>query len=149
MGMYDYPERRRSSPGCASIIGSLLLMVVGAGVVFVLVFMFGMWRTGDRFMEGLGSIFNAPQPTAQVDVRSLVIRQIRGASELTTSIFAMEAVVPTSRERTVAGVVVGNTTLLYIAYGEVRAGVDLSEIQAEDVQVISDTIHIRLPPPRI
>jgi Protein of unknown function (DUF4230) len=39
--------------------------------------------------------------------------------------------------------------LLYIAYGEVRAGVDLAELKPEDVQVSGDTTILRLPPPRI
>jgi hypothetical protein len=61
----------------------------------------------------------------------------------------MEAVVPTSRDRTFGGYVVGRTTLLYIAHGEVRAGVDLSKIQPEDVQISDQTVTLRLPPPEI
>jgi hypothetical protein len=48
-----------------------------------------------------------------------------------------------------ANYTVGTTTLLYIAYGEVRAGVDLKDLKAENVQVTNNTIQLRLPPPRI
>jgi hypothetical protein len=90
------------------------------------------------------------QPEPQVDVRSVVVQQLRGASELTTAIFAMEAVVPTQSDRTLAGYVIGSTNLLYIAYGEVRAGVDLAELTTENVQVTGDnTIQVTLPPPKI
>jgi hypothetical protein len=86
----------------------------------------------------------------QVDVRSVVVQQLRGASELTTAIFAMEAVVPTRSDRTLAGYVIGSTNLLYIAYGEVRAGVDLSKIAVADVEFEGDTaIQVTLPPPQI
>jgi hypothetical protein len=85
-----------------------------------------------------------------VDVRSVVVQQLRGASDLTTAIFAMEAVVPSRSDRTVAGYVIGSTNLLYIAYGEVRAGVDLSQITAQDIQVGEQTsLRLTLPPPQI
>jgi hypothetical protein len=85
----------------------------------------------------------------EVDVRSVVVQQLRGASELTTAIFAMEAVVPTRSDRTLAGYVIGSTNLLYLAYGEVRAGVDLSQIIAADIQLNGSSIAITLPPPKI
>jgi hypothetical protein len=61
----------------------------------------------------------------------------------------MEAVVPTSQDRKLGEYVIGTTRLLYIAYGEVKAGVDLSELKADNVQIVNDTILLRLPPPRI
>jgi hypothetical protein len=149
---YDYQYQqppRRDTVGCAAVLMNFLLMAFGGILLLGVLFAFLFWRTGDRLFEGMDTMFNAPQPTPVVDVRNVVVRQIRGASELTTSIFAMEAVAPASRERTVAGITVGETKLLYIAYGEVRAGVDLSQIGAENVEVISDTIYVTLPPPQI
>jgi hypothetical protein len=93
--------------------------------------------------------FNQPQPEPTIDMQPVLVQQLRNASELTTAVFAMQTVVPASRDRTVGGYVIGRTTLLYIAYGEVRAGVDLGNLQAEDVQVNGDNISVRLPPPRI
>jgi hypothetical protein len=107
--------------------------------------LFSTWRTGSNLLTRL----TAPQPEAQVDVRSVVVQQVRGVSELTTAVFAMESVVPTRRDRTLAGYTVGSTTLLYIAYGEVRAGVDLSQIQPSNIQVVGDEITVTLPPPQI
>ncbi|HEY9737470.1 MAG TPA: DUF4230 domain-containing protein, partial [Trichocoleus sp.] len=107
---------------------------------------------GDRFFEGLRLMLEPPEPPApEVDVRSVVVQQIRGASELTTAIFAMEAVVPSTSDRTLGGYVIGSTKLLYVAYGEVRAGVDLGEITAENIQVdpLTSELRVVLPPPRI
>ncbi len=127
-----------------------LSLVVTGGIVVTGVFLgVGAWRAGDRFMSSLTSMLTAPQPQAKADVRSIVVQQVRGASELTTAVFAMQAVVPASRDRTVGGYVIGKTTLLYIAYGEVRAGVDLAELEPSDVQVVGDTIRLQLPPPQI
>lgn len=147
---YPYqPPPRRETVGCGAVLMNFLLMVFGGILLLAVVFSFVFWRAGDRFFQGIDTMFNAPQPTPVVDVRSVLVRQIRGASELTTSVFAMEAIAPASRESTFAGVTIGETTLLYIAYGEVRAGVDLSQIGTESVEVISDTIYVTLPPPQI
>ncbi len=108
-----------------------------------------VWQTGNRFFDGLDTMFNPPQPTPVVDVRSVVVQEVRGASELTTAIWGGNAVIPASKVRTLLGFQVAETRLLYLAVGDVRAGVDLSEITQDDVQVISDTIRITLPPPRL
>jgi Protein of unknown function (DUF4230) len=148
MGSYQSQEQRERRHG--SILGQLSLMLTGGVMLGGLFFLAGVWRTGDRFLQNLQSLFNAPQPEPQVDVRSILVHQVQGASELTTAIFAMEAVVPASRDRTFGGYVIGKTTLLYVAYGEVRAGVDLSKLQPEDVQVVNENVvSLRLPPPEI
>jgi hypothetical protein len=137
----------------------LPLMLTGGLIMAAAIVGAGFWRTGDRFFQNLQTLFTMPQPEPQVDIRSIVVQQVRGVSELTTAIFSMEAVVPASRDRTLGNYVIGKTTLLYIAYGEVRAGVDLSKLQPEDVQVSpangtvqlesGSAIHLRLPPPQI
>lgn len=133
----------------AGLLRSLMLMTSGGIVLISLLFAIGMWRSGTRFFEGLNAIFNAPPAKPQVDVRSLVVSQVRGASELTTAVFTMEAVVPSRQDRKLGGYTVGTTTLLYIAYGEVRAGVDLKDLKPDNVTVVNDTIQLQLPPPRI
>jgi len=134
-------------------------MLTGGMLMAAAIIGAGFWRTGDRFFNNLQALFTTPQPKPQVDIRAIVVQQVRGVSELTTAIFSMEAIVPASRDRTLGNYVIGKTTLLYIAYGEVRAGVDLSKLQPEDVQVshanggaqsdLDRTIHLRLPPPQI
>jgi hypothetical protein len=128
---------------------SLSLMATGGLLVLGLLLLLGMWRTGSEFFNNLRSLFTVAESPAEVDVRSMVVQQVRGASELTTAVYSMESVVPTSRERTLGGYVIGKTTLLYIAHGEVRAGVDLAALQPQDVQINGDTIALRLPPPKI
>lgn len=145
---YQAPHRRARF-SLAGTLRNLSLIATGGAVMAAVFVGYGIWQTGDRFISQIRDVFTAPQPEPQVDVRSLVLQQVRGASELTTAIFAMQAVVPTSRDRTVGGYTIGRTTLLYIAYGEVRAGVDLSEIEEQDMIVVGDELRLQLPPPRI
>ena len=147
---YDTSQSsRREGRGCLTLFAYFLLMVTGGIILLGLVAMIGIWRTGDRFVQGLDTMFNPPTPTPQIDIRSVVVKQIRNVSELTTSVFAMETVTEASQSKKLLGFEVGQTRLLYIGYGEVRAGIDLSEIEVEDIEVMSDTIRIRIPPPRL
>jgi hypothetical protein len=154
-GHYD-PDLASDKPGINLNpwrLWRLLTQTVASGILVAgLVVGIGMWKFGDRFFEGLRLMVTPQVEEPKPDVRSVVVQQLRGASELTTAIFAMEAVVPTKSDRTLGGYVIGSTNLLYIAYGEVRAGVDLSEITATDIQ-LNDAgdrpVQVTLPPPRI
>ncbi|NET39427.1 MAG: DUF4230 domain-containing protein [Cyanothece sp. SIO1E1] len=128
---------------------NFLLVTVGGTALVGLLALVGISQAGDRFLAGLKVMLLPPPPEPKVDIPALIVKQIRNASELTTAVFAMEAVVPTSQDRILGNYVIGRTTLLYIAYGEVRAGVDLSELQVENVQVDDQAIQVQLPPPEI
>lgn len=124
--------------------------VVGGAVAMGLVAGVGLWRSGQQFLSTLPTWFIPAVTEPEVDVRTVVVQQLQGASELTTAIFTMEAVVPTQSDRTLAGYVIGSTNLLYIAHGQVRAGVDLSQITVTDVQLAGESaLKITLPPPQI
>lgn len=147
--MRDHYQKPQISSITSALLRTLMLMSTGGMVLIGLLFGIGILRSGTGFLKGLNAVFNAPPAKPEVDVRTLVVRQVRGASELTTSVFSMEAVVPTRQDRKVGSYTIGTTTLLYIAYGEVRAGVDLKDLTADDVQVVNNTIQLQLPPPRI
>jgi len=153
MGYDDSEEKRDRHARWSDRFKSMRWMLTGGAAVAVLFTVTGFWQGGDRLFTKFGTVlsqvFNPAQPPPKVDVQSIVMQQIRDASELTTASFTMQAVVPTSRDATVGGFVVGTTKLLYIAYGEVQAGVDLSQLKPENVQVVGDTIRLQLPPPRV
>ncbi|GAB4370583.1 MAG: hypothetical protein Kow00121_11410 [Elainellaceae cyanobacterium] len=130
-------------------VKNLSVIATGSLAVLSLFALFGAWRSGSQMFDGLYARLTAPQPEPQIDMEPVLVQQLRNASELTTAVFAMQTVVPASRDRTLGGYVIGRTTLLYIAYGEVRAGVDLASLQPQDVQVNGDTISVRLPAPKI
>ena len=124
-------------------------MLTGSALMLAGVALIGAGRSSDRLFNRVQSFLNPPPSQPKVETRSIVIQQIRSASELTTAVFTMEAVIPTQQDATVGGLVVGTTRLLYIAYGEVRAGVDLSVLTPESVEVVGETLRLRLPPPKI
>ncbi|MDX2231814.1 MAG: DUF4230 domain-containing protein [Leptolyngbyaceae cyanobacterium bins.349] len=139
----DYRQER------GSWAGGLLWMASGGAIAATLLFGFNNFQLSDRLFNTFNRLV-MPQPSApKVDVRSLVLQQVREASELTTAAFTMQAVVPTEQDATLGGFVVGKTKLLYIAHGEIKAGVDLSQITPQNVQVMGDRIQIQLPPPQI
>lgn len=142
-------EANSRGSAAGNVLQSLSLLLSGGVMAAGLAVGVGLWQGGDRFLSQLREFFTVQQPAPQVDVQSIVVQQVRTMSELTTAMFAMQAVVPTRRDRTFGGYTIGQTTLLYIAYGEVRAGIDLSQISPADVQVAGQTVSLRLPPPRI
>ncbi|MEB3226899.1 MAG: DUF4230 domain-containing protein [Synechocystis sp.] len=103
------------------------------------------WQTLRHWGQWTRITHEAPQ----TDWATVVVQQIRGVSELTTTIFAMETVVPTSQARQWGNVVLGRTELLYIGYGEVRAGINLRDITTAAVQQTGDRLTVTLPPPQI
>ena len=131
------------------LLKNLALLTTGGLAGLGLLLLLNLWRSGGQFFDQMRAGVTVAEPPAKVDLRSLVVQQVRGASELTTAIYSMESVVPASRERTLGGYVIGKTTLLYIAHGEVRAGVDLATLQPQDVQAVGSALTVRLPPPQI
>jgi hypothetical protein len=77
----------------------------------------------------------------------MVVNRIQGVSELTTAVFTMQSIVPAEKDRKLGNFTVGTTRLLYVAQGEVRAGVDLGAVTAEDVTVEeeTDSVVVKIP----
>lgn len=127
-----------------------LLLFSTAGILLIpLLVLIGIWNTGASLYHSLRTLLLPGHAPAQVDVRSLVVDRLRQASELTTTVYTTETIVPTSQDRLVGRFVIGTTKLLYIAHGQVRAGVDLGQIGPEDVTATTDRLQIQLPPPQI
>ena len=138
----ELPSGRQTLGFLFKAVGMLLS---GGSFILGLVVLLTVWKSGDWFWKSITAWTTEPQPAPKVDVRSIVVKQVQDASELTTAIFTMEAVVPTQQDSTVGGLVIGSTKLLYIAHGEVRAGIDLSKISVADVQAVGETLTVKLP----
>lgn len=145
----ESPKQSPASNQSLSFFKNVLLVTGGGVALIVVLTTIGIWQTGNRLLAGISHLFNAPPSAPQVNVPTLVINQVRGASELTTAVFTMEAVVPTSQDRKLGEIAIATTKLLYIAQGEVKAGIDLSALNASDVEVQDNIVNIQLPPPQI
>jgi len=126
----------------ATTSGAMMLGAL-AGLAFI--------RSGSQFMEGVKTALTLNPPKETVDVPTVVVEKIRSVSELTTAVFTMEAVVPTQSDRKLGDVTIGKTNLLYVAYGEVRAGINLEKLERADVTEGPEgsSIQLTLPPPEI
>ncbi len=147
----EAPQRRRLS--LARVLLNLILIFIAAGVIFACVATVGVARQGQRFFDNVANLFAVPTPgptaTPRVDLGPVVLHRVQGLSELTTTQFGMQTVVTASKGRAL-GPFEFNTRLLYVAYGEVRAGIDLRLLGPADVVIQNDqTVTITLPPPRI
>ncbi|NET09387.1 MAG: DUF4230 domain-containing protein [Merismopedia sp. SIO2A8] len=114
-----------------------------------------LWRTGRQWtggiLNGMGALLNSAsaKPEAEVETHHLLLKQVRGVSELTTAILTTESVIPTRSDRTLGSYVIGTTRLLYIAHGEVKAGIDLTNVGPNDILLDENSLTIQLPPPVI
>ncbi len=120
-----------------------MLLLLGAAGLFYAV------AEGQRLARTVSEPFTRPQPTAVLLSPTVIIERLRDASELTTAIATIETVVDASQDRTLGPFTIGRKKLLYVAHGDVRAGVDLAALTPADVTVQGGTVTVRLPPPRI
>lgn len=77
---------------------------------------------------------------------STVLQQVQTLSQLVTVKYVMEKVVVLEDVKWYPG---GDSRVLMLAHGIVKAGVDLGRIQPEDVTVSGKRVSIRLPPAQI
>lgn len=86
-----------------------------------------------------------PPPTPTIVVRPPAVLQVRAISDLATAQSLLSTIAEVNQAR------VGNIVyekLVLIACGRVKAGVDLTQLKEEDVQVSDDgkTVRVKLPP---
>jgi len=124
-------------------------IIKGSLTIFIAVGAFSAWQGTRNLWHNITGIFNHHITSPTIKDPHILIQQIQGLSELTTTVFVMDAIAPTSSQRKLGEWVIGETSLLYIARGEVKAGLDLSKITPDDVKINQDTITIELPSPEI
>jgi hypothetical protein len=78
-----------------------------------------------------------------------VVRQVQGLSKLETSRYTMEKILDAERSRRFVPEWLAGEKLVFVAHGEVVAGLDLSKLGEGDVQVSGDAVTLRLPEPEI
>ena len=74
----------------------------------------------------------------------VVLLQMQKLARLETARFNGQAIVK-SETKGVLPVVIAGDSLLFVAHGEVVAGVDLAKMEASDVRIEGETVHVKLP----
>ena len=126
-----------------------LLLSFGSVNLFILLLLLGIWRTSDRTLNFIGNLFTRSPIEPQVEAIEPIVQRIKSIQELATTVQTMETIVPTSADRKLGDISLATTRLLYIARGEIRAGVDLSELTDTDVRASNNKIEIDLPSAKI
>ena len=77
-----------------------------------------------------------------------LVLQVQGLSQLVTVKYVMEKVVKLESEPALYGLLPGDRIII-IAHADVKAGVDLSQISADDIKVSDKKISLIIPPGKI
>ena len=101
---------------------------------------------------GLWLGFYVPRLIGVVSTRrsyntSTILQQVRTISELVTVQYVMEKVVILEDVKWIAGL--GESRVLLLAHGIVKAGVDLGQLGPNDITVSGNKITVKLPPTKI
>ena len=126
-----------------------LLWGTGGISLIVLLTIFSIWRTGDRALNFIGRLVKFHPVELKAEAVNPIVQRLRNIQELSTTVLTTETIVPTSAERKIGEIPLATTRLLYIARGEIRAGIDLAEIKATDIKVNGDRLEINLPAAKI
>lgn len=127
----------------------LLLWSAGGINLLIVLLLFSIWRAGDRALNFVSNLFKIAPVEPIVETSIPIVERIRNIQELSTAVQTIETIVPASAERKLGDLSLATTRLLYIARGEVRAGVDLSQLTNSDIKVTQNSIAINLPPAKI
>jgi len=115
------------------------ILVVAAGAVLALVLVFGLsagWMLSRSFTGG--------NDRPQIRDTPTLVRQVQGLAEMVSVKYVLEKVVVLEDVKWY-----GENRLIMVAHGVVKAGFDLSRLEAGDVQVRGRRIRIQLPKPHL
>lgn len=141
------PTQRRGLLGnscLATLIAATLALTLFVVVAGVAIGRIGSWL--DFNPLGLFA-----EPDTNIDDRqAAVVLEMRSLARLETMTFTVEKVITAEKGGNVFQDVLFGDKLLLIANGQVVAGVDLSQLREQDVQVSADNnVRVTLPPSEI
>jgi Protein of unknown function (DUF4230) len=115
---------------CTLLAGALIVwLVTGTGLIHLL-------RSSAR-----GTLFHIDQP--------IVVREIQQLQRLETVSFTMDKIISGEHDNPYLPKFLVSDRLLLVVHGDVIAGVDLSQLQPQDVSIHGKVISIRIPKPQI
>jgi hypothetical protein len=101
--------------------------------------------TGDLGTR-VASVLN-PTPTILPNPIT-IIRDVRSLARLETIQYTVEKVITAETGQGTLAPLFGDK-LIFVAHGEVIAGVDMSKLGADDLELRGDTLYVRMPAPEI
>lgn len=93
--------------------------------------------------------FNSITLKTTSEVRNLIISSVQNTTELTTANTSSKATITVKQEKKFWRVPVGDTNLVYEGVGNIRAGINLAEMEVIAADFNQRQIQIKLPAPHI
>lgn len=127
----------------------LLLVLVGAGVYLVMTVQNTLSNQLVPVKEMAGSLSTQvseilhPTPTIIPDPVT-IIHEVRSLARLETIKFSLEKIITAETRQGMFSWLVGDS-LLFVAHGEVIAGVDLGKLSPDDLRLDNDILYVTLP----
>ncbi len=131
------------------LTAGLIIILIIVGVVFVNAVQNSITKQLTPMREMTGSLSTQvaralnPTPTILPDPVT-IIHEVRGLARLETIKFSLEKIITAETRQGVFEFLVGDR-LIFVAHGEVIAGVDLEKLAPEDLEVRNGVLYVTLP----
>lgn len=143
-------ETPRSSNKVVTILLMVLLIAVIGSVIFISFTINEAIRTAVSPLQSVNHMISTqmaellnPTPTIIPDPVT-IIREVQSLARLETIQYTVEKVITAEVNQGVFGPLFGDK-LLFVAHGYVIAGVDLSEIEEDDLRLEDGVLYVNLP----
>jgi hypothetical protein len=127
---------------------TLALPVVAVIGAAALVLLLAPQRLIKGIKQGLSEVVQLDTEET-VNQSAFVVEGIRDLGELATAEMTHSVNVTVFAQNSVMSLPVGQTEVIVSVIGIVRAGIDFSQIQLDDLNIEGATIYVRLPPAKI
>lgn len=149
----SYPSSPPRSGGCLRGLAWLMLAVLAGVLAFgAFVLVSGLYTLDKGIVEPVGALVRGlvvPVTPVIIPDRVTVVHQINQLARLETASYNMEKIIRAERNNDLLWGVFGES-LIFVAYADVIAGVDLARMTVDDIQVTGPTnVLIHLPPAEI
>jgi hypothetical protein len=137
-----YETERLQSPASSwvkGVLAGVLITILAGGLILWVTTGVGLLRLLRSYSSG--SLFRIDQPT--------VVRQIQQLQRLETVNFSMDKIISGERDSPYLPKFLVSDRLLLVVHGDVIAGVDLGQLQSQDVSIRGKTVSIRIPKSQI
>jgi Protein of unknown function (DUF4230) len=129
------PLPPHSSSWIKGLLAGILFTLLGIGLVVWLVTGTGLLHLLRSYAHG--SLIHIDQPT--------VVRQIQQLQRLETVRFSMDKIISGEHDNPYLPKFLAGDRLLLVVHGDVIAGVDLGQLQPQDVSIRDRSISVRIP----
>lgn len=133
----DSAPQRRTHSGWLIAGGVALGIALGLLLVAALAVRAGMHSPLAALFKGRSTTIDTSAPA--------VVDKIRQLSRLETVDYSIDKIVEANRQAPGIPDFLAGDRLLFVAHGEVIAGVDLAQLSGNDVHIVNGTVYVHLP----